>query len=66
VVKELNFRSQSTEPKSQEAKPGVQPLFYITNAGGEPLVKPGVWRPEMWDLDSLYSYGVVNDGQVTS
>jgi hypothetical protein len=22
--------------------------FYITNAGGKPRVKPGVWRPEMW------------------
>jgi hypothetical protein len=22
--------------------------FYITNARGEPRVKPGVWRPEMW------------------
>jgi hypothetical protein len=26
------------------------PPFYITNAGGEPRVKLGVWRPEMWGL----------------
>jgi hypothetical protein len=24
--------------------------FYITNAGGKPRIKPGVWRPEMWAL----------------
>jgi hypothetical protein len=26
------------------------PPFYLTNAGGEPRVKLGVWRPEMWAL----------------
>jgi hypothetical protein len=26
--------------------PGFTP-FYVTNAGGEPTVKPVVWRPEM-------------------
>jgi hypothetical protein len=25
---------------------GLTP-FYLTNEGGEPLVKPGVWRPDM-------------------
>jgi hypothetical protein len=24
------------------------PPFYMTNAGGDPRVKPRVWRPEMW------------------
>jgi hypothetical protein len=42
------------EPTSQDAKPRVQPgvhppfPLYITNVGGEPRVKPGVCRPEMW------------------
>jgi hypothetical protein len=27
--------------------------FYITNAGGEPRDKPGVWRPEMWAQASI-------------
>jgi hypothetical protein len=32
-------------------------LFYITNMEGEPWVKPGVWRPEIWALScSCYSY----------
>jgi hypothetical protein len=31
----------------QGVNPGFNP-FYITNAWGEPRVKPGVWRPEMW------------------
>jgi hypothetical protein len=26
---------------------GVHPSFHITNVGGEPSVKPGVWRSEM-------------------
>jgi hypothetical protein len=26
------------------------PPFYITNAGGEPRVKLGIWRPEMLKL----------------
>jgi hypothetical protein len=45
-----------SEPKSQHAKlqvyPGVYPPppLYITNAGGEPRVKPEVWCPEMWAL----------------
>jgi hypothetical protein len=26
--------------------------LFITNAGGEPRVKPGVWRPEMWAQDA--------------
>jgi hypothetical protein len=30
--------------------PGFAPL-YITNVGGEPRVKPGVWRLEMRALD---------------
>jgi hypothetical protein len=29
------------------------PPFYITNAGGESRVKPGVWRHEMWALVSV-------------
>jgi hypothetical protein len=41
-----------TEPTSPDAKPwvqlGVQPPFYITNVGGDPRVKPGVWHLEMW------------------
>jgi hypothetical protein len=32
--------------------PGFPP-FYITNVGGEPRVKPGVCRPEMWALESM-------------
>jgi hypothetical protein len=43
-----------SESTSQDAKPRVQPVvhppLYITNAGGEPRVKHGVWRPEMWAL----------------
>jgi hypothetical protein len=45
------------EPTSQDAKTrvqhGVHPPPYITNVGGEPRVKPGVWRPEMWAQISL-------------
>jgi hypothetical protein len=41
-----------TEPKSQDAKPRVQPEvhppFIEKMWGGEPRVKPGPWRPEMW------------------
>jgi hypothetical protein len=44
------------EPTSQDAKPRVQPEihppFYLTNVEGEPRVKPGVLRPEMWALYS--------------
>jgi hypothetical protein len=29
------------------------PPFYITNAGGEPRVKSGVWRPEMWAQEAM-------------
>jgi hypothetical protein len=46
---------------SQEAKPRVQPLFYIANVGGEPRVKPGGWRPEMW---ALMSYLSTNPGSL--
>jgi hypothetical protein len=28
--------------------------FYITNAGCEPRVKPGVWPPEMWAQRQCY------------
>jgi hypothetical protein len=37
--------------------------FYITNAGGEPLVKVGVWRLEMWGLTTGQSpapHAVIN------
>jgi hypothetical protein len=36
---------------SRRQTPGLtqgSSAFYITNAGGEPRAKPGVWRPEMW------------------
>jgi hypothetical protein len=29
--------------------PGLTPILY-NKCGGEPRVKPGVWRPEMWAL----------------
>jgi hypothetical protein len=35
--------------------PGFTP-FYITNAGGEPRVEPGVWRPAIWALASVENY----------
>jgi hypothetical protein len=35
-----------TGPISQNAKPRVNHICYIK--GGKPLVKPGVWRPDMW------------------
>jgi hypothetical protein len=38
-------------PHLRTQTPGLtrdSPPFYITNAGGEPRVKPWVWRPEMW------------------
>jgi hypothetical protein len=41
----------SVAPDLRTPNPGFNPelpLFYITNVGGEPRVKPGVWRPEMW------------------
>jgi hypothetical protein len=31
---------------------GLHPPFHIKNAGDEPHVKPGVWRPEMWARDA--------------
>jgi hypothetical protein len=50
-----HWRVYSSEPTSQDTKPRVQPgvhlpPVYITNVGGEPWVKPGVLRPEMWAL----------------
>jgi hypothetical protein len=30
--------------------------FYITYAGGEPRVKPGAWRPEMWNYILYVQY----------
>jgi hypothetical protein len=41
-----------------QTTPGLtrgSPSFYITNAGGEPRVKLGVWRPEMLALRSVGS-----------
>jgi hypothetical protein len=34
---------------------GAPPLLY-NKCGGEPRVKPGVWRPEMWALNSMQFY----------
>jgi hypothetical protein len=46
-----------TQPRVQL---GVHPPpFYITNMGGEPRVKHGVWRPEMWALQYLRISAVV-------
>jgi hypothetical protein len=40
--------------------PGFTPLLY-NKCGGEPRVKPGVWRPEMWaqirGTDNFNMYG---------
>jgi hypothetical protein len=46
----------SPGPTSQDAKPRVQPgvhprICYIK--GGEPRVKPWVWRPEIWVLNTV-------------
>jgi hypothetical protein len=53
--------SNNQSPNLRTTNPGFytggSPFFYITNAGGEPRVKPGVWRPEMWALlNSVGSY----------
>jgi hypothetical protein len=51
------------EPTSQDAKPRAQPGVWpplYNKCGGEPRVKPVVWRPEMWALNVswyvLYRY----------
>jgi hypothetical protein len=47
------FRALS--PNLRTPNPGfnrgfTHPPFYVTNVGGKPRVKPGIWRPEMWAL----------------
>jgi hypothetical protein len=49
VAKGQKFWPQNTK-KGKKIVWGLtpgSPPFYITNAGGEPRVKLGVWRPEM-------------------
>jgi hypothetical protein len=48
-VPQRRMTSPSKKHLSAGSKINHRP-FYITNVGGEPRVKPGVWRPEMWAL----------------
>jgi hypothetical protein len=62
VAKRLKFWPQNT--KRQKNVWGLtrgSPPFYVTNAGGEPRVKLGVWRPEMWALTTGHYIWVKNN-----
>jgi hypothetical protein len=42
------------------------PPIYMTNAGGELRVKPGVWRPEMWALANNKNVVMITSCPVTT
>jgi hypothetical protein len=56
----IAYLSQNLRTPNPGFNPGFTPLpFYITNAGGEPRVKSGVWHPEMWAKNGRKSMGLL-------
>jgi hypothetical protein len=47
------YRAQISGRQTPGLTRGSPPL--LTNAGVEPRVKPGVWRPEMWAQYTLFT-----------
>jgi hypothetical protein len=60
----IQYRAHISGPQTPGSTP---PLFYITNVGCKPLVKPGVWRPEMcpqYVPGPLDKEGFIKDGNI--
>jgi hypothetical protein len=53
----VSVRAQSPHLRTPNPgfNPGFTPLLY-NKCGGEPRVKPGVWRSEMWAQDENYNW----------
>jgi hypothetical protein len=52
IMQSLLFSGPTSKETKPGFNPGLAPHLLYKRGRGEPRVKPGVWRPEMWALNT--------------